>query len=133
MEFGGELRSSDFKFRTPIRTNLENVLLRFWTVLRRPIERSETFVPQNLVTRTYTGKTKMTSSETELRDDYACPAIEEILRRFHRSVHLHYESYANISMDSLKSANFCLDSVGNTLLAGKNSSAGLQCHAQSCV
>ncbi len=49
---------------------------------------------------------------------------EDILRRFHHSVHEHYDSYAHVCMESMEYENFSeLASISDVVLAGNNYAA----------
>ena len=75
----------------------------------------------------------MISEAISIIDDTSCPSTEDILRRFHHSVRLHYEHYANLSLDDVGREDFsAMASISNMLLVGNNSAAGLLCQAQSC-
>ncbi len=59
-------------------------------------------------------------------DTSSCPSPEHIMSRFHHSVHQHFQSCASVRMDEIEFDDCSpLESLGNTLLAGKNGAASL--------
>ncbi len=63
----------------------------------------------------------MSSEMIVIADDSSCPTPEDILRRFHHSVHQHYESCASIFMDEMEYEDCsALASIGGVLLAGND-------------
>jgi hypothetical protein len=63
----------------------------------------------------------MSSEMCDLLDGSSYPTAEDILRRFHHSVHEHYETYAAVCMETMEHDDFStLASVSDLVLAGNN-------------